>query len=73
MNINHMCLTHVITFALTVLGALNWGLYAFDFNLVHSILGSFPIAEKAVYILVALSAAYTAFLHFSGQCRVCAK
>ena len=44
-----------ISFLLVVIGGLNWGTYALDINLVEIIFGSFPIVEKAVYILVGLS------------------
>lgn len=63
---------HILTFILTIIGALNWGLVAFDYNLVTSLLGSWPHAVKAVYLLVAASAVFQAVSHFSGDCRVCA-
>lgn len=64
---------HILTFILTVLGALNWGLIALvDYNLVTSLLGSWPNAVKAVYLLIAASAVFQAVSHFSGDCRVCA-
>jgi uncharacterized membrane protein YuzA (DUF378 family) len=50
---------HVLTFLLMAVGALNWGLVGlFDFNLVNTVLGSMPMLEKLVYILVGLSGAY---------------
>lgn len=49
----------VVTFLLTVVGALNWGLVGlFDFNLVQALVGSVNGAEKVVYVLVGLSAVY---------------
>ena len=47
---------------LVVVGGLNWGLYAFGFNLVSILLGWMPILEKVVYVLVALAAIYLAVL-----------
>ena len=51
------------------IGAINWGLMgAFDFNLVHMILGSVSIAERVVYVLVGLSAL---FMLMKGMCKGC--
>lgn len=53
-----------IALVLTVIGGLNWLLVgAFDFNLVHAILGGIPLLERIVYILVGIAAiASLAFL-----------
>lgn len=52
-----MCAGHNVAWVLVLVGALNWGLVGgFGFNLVSSLLGSMPVAEKVVYILVGLSA-----------------
>ena len=41
---------------LLVVGAINWGLVgAFDLNIVNRLLGTMPMAEKIVYILIGLS------------------
>lgn len=40
---------------LVVIGAINWGLTAFDWNVVNAILGSLPTVEMIVYILVGLA------------------
>lgn len=45
---------------LVVIGALNWGLVAIGFNLVEAIFGSMPWLVQLVYILVGLSAIWTA-------------
>jgi len=51
-----------IGYWLVVVGAINWGLvglgYFFggNWNLVNLILGSWPVVENIVYILVAVSA-----------------
>lgn len=48
-----------LAFILTVIGGLNWGLVGlFEFNLVNALLGTIPVLERLVYILVGLSAAY---------------
>ncbi len=45
-----------ITGLITVIGAINWGLVgAFDFNLVHALVGTMPMVERIVYILIGLS------------------
>jgi len=66
-----MKVLHTITWILIVVGALNWGLIGiFDFNLVMKILGGAPAVERAVYILVGLSAVYELAVH-GKNCRMC--
>lgn len=62
---------HKIAYILVIVGALNWGLTAFDFNLVYMLLGSWPTVEMLVYILVGLSAVYEVLTH-KKNCRDCA-
>ena len=51
-----------VTRVLVVIGGINWGLVGLgmlmdsDWNVVHMILGSVPMLEAVVYILVGLSA-----------------
>ncbi|HEY5713949.1 MAG TPA: DUF378 domain-containing protein [Candidatus Gracilibacteria bacterium] len=41
---------------LAAIGAINWGLIgAVDFNLVNTLVGSVPMLEKVVYILVGVA------------------
>lgn len=61
---------HMVTFILLVVGGLNWGLYAFDFNLVEKLLGSWPTVEMIVYVLVGLSAVFEIVTHKSN-CKEC--
>ena len=57
------------TGALVLVGALNWGLIGIaKINLVMMLLGSWPMVERVVYVLVGLSA--VAML-MAGKC--CAK
>ncbi len=64
---------HMIAFTLLIVGGLNWGLWAlFNLNLVNTVLGSWPMFEKLVYILVGVSAVYIAATHMS-DCKACAK
>ena len=53
-----MKIANVIAYVLVIIGALNWGLYAFfNFNLVGWVfMGSRTIGSIIVYSLVALSA-----------------
>lgn len=44
-----------IALILVIIGALNWGLMAMNYNLVTLIFGSIPILVTIVYALVALS------------------
>ena len=71
-----MKILHLIAFALTVIGALNWGLvglgyfFGFDGNLVYLLVGSWSVVENVVYILVGLSAVWLAISHKS-DCKAC--
>jgi len=67
LDLNITKVLNFITFYLVIIGALNWGLVgAFDYNLVESILGSYPIVVKAIYILVAVSGLYQVMEKFSS-------
>ena len=64
---------HMLTFTLLLIGGLNWGLVGlFGLNLVNSVVGSWPMLEKLVYILVGVSAVYVAATHMN-DCKICAK
>ncbi|MBA3953835.1 DUF378 domain-containing protein [Candidatus Dependentiae bacterium] len=64
-------IVHLVALALTIIGALNWGLVgAFDFNLVEQLLGAYPMLKNGVYILVGLSALVLAATHFAN-CKLC--
>lgn len=63
---------HMVAFLLTVVGGVNWGLVGLlDFNLVSAVVGSVPMAEKVVYILVGVSAVYLLMTH-KKDCKACA-
>jgi len=48
-----------IALVLVIVGGLNWGLVGlFSFDLVEAILGSIPVLQKIVYVLVGLAAVY---------------
>lgn len=69
---------HMVAFILVVIGGLNWGLVGLDmlingmmgWNVVHAILGSWPVVEGIVYALVGLSAIWLALGH-KKDCRMC--
>lgn len=68
---------HWIALALLMIGGLNWGLIGLgslmggaDWNVVHMIVGSWPMVEGLVYVLVGLSAVYVLFTH-KKDCKVC--
>lgn len=61
---------HMVAWVLLVVGGLNWGLVAFDFNLVEMLVGSWPVVEMLVYLLVGLSAVYEIVTH-KKNCRDC--
>lgn len=51
----------VLAAVLLIVGGLNWGLVGlFRFDLVAALLGSVPLAQNAVYVLVGLAAVYQA-------------
>ncbi len=54
----------IIAAILVIIGGINWGLYAFNMNLVKLIFGSVSILENIVYVLVALSAIFMAYMYF---------
>jgi uncharacterized membrane protein YuzA (DUF378 family) len=60
---------HAVVVALVVVGAVNWGLHAYDpsLNVVSMLLGQWPMAEKAAYYAVALSGLLLAYCTLS--CR----
>ncbi len=67
-----MKMLHMVAFTLLLVGGLNWGLWAlFNFNLVNTVVGSWPMVEKLVYILVGVSAVYIAATHMA-DCKMCA-
>ncbi len=61
---------HMVAWILLVVGGLNWGLDALGYNVVSMLLGSWPMVEKLVYILVGLSAIYELFTH-KANCKEC--
>lgn len=69
---------HSISFILVTIGALNWGLVGLgwlmggaDWNVVHMILGSWPVVEGLLYVLVGLSGVYGIMDH-KKNCKLCA-
>lgn len=50
-----------VALVLVIIGAINWGLTGLGYNLVNIILGSIPMLEKIVYILVGLAGLYTIY------------
>jgi uncharacterized protein len=52
---------------LVIVGGLNWGLYAFGYNLVSLVFGSIPMLETIVYVLVAISALYMLYDLFAKK------
>ena len=62
---------HMVTFILLVVGGLNWGLVAFEYNLVESLLGQWPSLVTIVYGLVGVSAVVEVVTHKS-KCKDCA-
>ena len=64
---------HMVTFILLIVGGLNWGLVGIaNYNLVDSLLGSWPSVISLVYILVGLSAVVEIVTH-KKNCKCCDK
>lgn len=62
---------HIVAFSLAMVGALNWGLIGLlNFDLVATLLGSWPGLVKLVYILVGASAVYV-FAGHKDDCKIC--
>lgn len=63
------CSVHKLSYWLVWIGAINWGLIgALNFNLVSSLLGTWPTVERIVYILVGLAAV---MMLLKGKCKMC--
>ncbi len=64
---------HMAAFVLLVVGGLNWGLMGLlNLNLVNMLVGSWPMLEQLVYVLVGASAVYIGVTH-KMDCKTCSK
>ncbi len=69
-----MCNTSLIVKILIIIGGVNWGLVGVgmlmeaDWNVVHMILGTVPVVEAIVYILVGVAAVMKIF---GCKCKKC--
>ncbi|MCE9541640.1 DUF378 domain-containing protein [Candidatus Kaiserbacteria bacterium] len=67
---------HMVAWILVMIGAVNWGLVGIggfmgtNLNVVNLILGSWPMVEWVVYVLVGASAVYEIVKH-KGMCKEC--
>ena len=67
---------HMVSWILIIVGGLNWGLVGLggflggNWNVVNMLLGSMPMVEWLVYVLVGLSAVYEIVSH-KKNCRLC--
>jgi len=62
---------HIISFALVIIGGLNWGLFGlFNIDLVDTILGGIPTLAEIVYVLIGAAAVYLVVTH-AKDCKVC--
>ena len=51
-----------IALVLLLIGGLNWGLVGlFGLDIIETLLGSIPMLQKLVYVLVGLSAAFMTY------------
>ncbi len=65
----------MIGMLLVIVGALNWGLVGLGmlmgagmtWNLVNMLLGSMPMIEAVVYLLVGLSGLWMVWMKFAGK------
>lgn len=63
------CIPAHIAWILVIVGALNWGLVGlFDFNLVMTIFGSWPMVERVIYVLVGVGAVVSLV---GCRCKMC--
>lgn len=64
------CIVHKIAGVLLVVGGINWGLVgAFQFDLVETILGAWPMVVRVVYVLVGLSALSMLAIPLCKKCK----
>ncbi|MDP3989328.1 MAG: DUF378 domain-containing protein [bacterium] len=72
------CLSHKIAWLLVIIGGINWGLMgiamlmgnlAESWNVVNMLLGTWPMLEGVVYLLVGISAIIMLFGCPCKQCR----
>ena len=64
-----MCTAHSVAWALVLIGALNWGLVGLvQVNVVMTLLGSVPLLEQAVYVVVGLAAL---MMLMAKKCKAC--
>lgn len=62
---------HKIAWVLVLIGAINWGLIGFfEYNLVHAVLASMPMVERAVYAIVGVSAIAVLFTKKCTMCKM---
>ena len=61
---------HFVAFILLVVAGLNWGLTALGFNVVNMLVGSWPIVETVIYLLVGVAAVYEVVTH-KKNCKDC--
>lgn len=70
------CAMHWIVKILVIVGGVNWGLVGLgmlldkgnSYNLVTMLLGTIPVAEAAVYLLVGIAAV---LMIFGCKCKTC--
>lgn len=55
-----------IALVLVIVGAINWGLFAFGFNLVSILVGWSPMLEQVVYVVVGLAGVYMIYGAFKS-------
>ena len=61
----------MLAFPLIIVGALNWGLMGLlNYNLVESLLGSWPLIVKIVYLAIGASAVHALVSH-KEDCKTC--
>ena len=67
---------HTVAVLLTIIGAVNWGIYAYspDMELIRLLLGGYPLIQKVAYYVVAASGlllAYCWVIACGGYCKQC--
>lgn len=64
---------HMVAYLLLFIGGLNWGLVGlFQINVVAMLLGSMPVVENLVYVLVGASTIFVIATH-RKDCKICSK
>lgn len=63
---------HIVSFALVVIGGLNWGIFGlFGNDIVDDLFGNVPTLAEIIYVLIGAATVYLLVTH-AKDCKTCA-